>query len=327
MRTVYILIYEEVVLSAVSSVLDLLNAANDLIASGRKNSKNGFQIELISEKIKNIKLSTTARMMCSKTIKDVKRADLVIIPPFNGGADVILSKNEGIVQWLRTLNPNKIEVASLCYGSYFLAEAGLLSGKEGTSHWMAIDDMQRRYPDIKFLSDAVITDYKGVYTSGGAFSSLNLILYLVEKFSGSEVAVQLSKQFSIDMDRVTQAYFAVFQGQRNHKDDQIHKAQSYIEKNYSRQISVEQIADDANMSRRNFIRRFKDATRNNPLEYIQRVRIESAKKRIEKGERDVLSIMYYVGYNDIKTFRFIFKRITGITPQDYAKKYNSARRR
>jgi transcriptional regulator GlxA family with amidase domain len=169
----------------------------------------------------------------------------------------------------------------------------------------------------------VITDYKGIYTSGGAFSSLNLVLYLIEKFYGPEIAIQLSKEFSIDMDRVTQAYFAVFQGQRNHTDDQIHKAQSFIEKNYNREISVEQIAMHTNMSKRNFIRRFKGATRNNPLEYLQRVKIESAKRNIEKGSRNINSIMYEAGYNDIKTFRSIFKRITGITPQDYVRKYSS----
>jgi transcriptional regulator GlxA family with amidase domain len=171
------------------------------------------------------------------------------------------------------------------------------------------------------LPDTIITDHNGIYTSGGAFSSLNLILYLIEKFCGREISLQLSKEFSIDMDRITQSHFAVFQGQRNHNDTQVLKAQTFIEKKYNQEISVEQIAAHANMSKRNFIRRFKNATNNNPLEYLQRVRIESGKRLMESGERNILSIMHNAGYNDIKTFRTIFKRITGLTPQEYLKKY------
>jgi transcriptional regulator GlxA family with amidase domain len=320
MKTIHILIYEDAVLSAVSGVLDLFSRASTLMQL-KKKTKGAFKIELIGEKLKNIQLSLPAQFICSKTIAETNSPGLVIVPPFSINVDEALSKNEGITNWLRTLDLRKTEVASLCRGSYFLAEAALLDGREATSHWMSTDDMQRRYPQVKILPDVVITDYKGIYTSGGAFSSLNLVLYLIEKFCGPEIAIQLSKEFSIDMDRVTQAYFAVFQGQRNHKDEQIHKAQSFIERNYNREISVEKIALHTNMSKRNFIRRFKDATRNNPLEYLQRVKIESAKRSIEKGQSNINSVMYDAGYNDIKTFRSIFKRITGITPQDYVRKY------
>jgi len=131
----------------------------------------------------------------------------------------------------------------------------------------------------------------------------------------------LSREFSIDIDRVSQGYFALFQGQRNHTDEKIHKAQSYIEKNYNKEISVDQVATYCNMSRRNFVRRFKDAAQNTPLEYIQRVKIESAKKRFENGQNDVISVMLHVGYNDHKSFRSLFKRMTGLNPQAYWKKY------
>ena len=98
----------------------------------------------------------------------------------------------------------------------------------------------------------------------------------------------------------------------------------FIEENFHRQISVEEIAEQSNMSKRNFIRRFKKATQNTPLEYLQRVKIESAKKALERSSQDISSLMYDVGYNDVKTFRMIFKRITGLTPQEYQRKYNRA---
>jgi transcriptional regulator GlxA family with amidase domain len=128
--------------------------------------------------------------------------------------------------------------------------------------------------------------------------------------------------FSIDLDRMSQSHFAVFQGQRQHEDEEILRAQTYIEENFHAQISVEHVAEQTNMSKRNFIRRFKSATKNTPLEYLQRVKIESAKKALERNNYSILSLMYDVGYNDLKTFRTIFKRITGLTPQDYRRKYS-----
>lgn len=321
MKKVSIVIYEDAVLSSVSGVIDILMGANELIGKMKKRAKDTFQIELISERLKNVHLNAPAQFICTKTIAEFTHTDIVIVPPFSVSPDTALYKNKGIINWLRTLNLKKIEVASLCYGSYFLAEAGLLNGREATSHWKAVDEMKKKYPEVKILPDTIITDYNGVYTSGGAFSSLNLILYLIEKFCGRQIAIQLSKEFSIDMDRTSQAYFAVFQGQRKHDDAQIHQAQTFIEENYNKEISVEKIASYVNMSKRNFIRRFQDATRNNPLEYLQRVKIESAKKRIESGEHNILSTMYEAGYNDIKTFRAIFRRITGLAPQEYIKKY------
>lgn len=319
MKTVSLLIYEDAVLSSVSSVMDMLLATNRyLTEAGREPA---FRLELISEKVKNIQLHLPAQFICFKTINEVKHTDLILAPAFEGSPDVVLEKNKALVNWLSTMHAGGTEVASLCLGSYFLAEAGLLNGKSCTSHWMALDDMRARYPAVNILPDRVMTDEDGIYASGGAFISLNLILYLIEKFSGREVSIWVSKMFSIDMDRFNQAHFAVFQGQRRHEDEDILKAQTYIEQHYDQQISIEQIAGLANMSKRNFIRRFKLATHNTPLEYLQRVKIESAKKELEKTATNISTLMYNAGYNDLKTFRQVFKRYTGLTPQEYRRKY------
>lgn len=320
MKTVSLLIYEDAVLSSVSSVMDILVATNRFLAAAGK--EPAFQLELVSEKMKNIQLHTPAQFICFKTIDEVKHTDLILAPAFEGSPDTVLEKNKALVNWIRTMRACGTEVASLCLGSYFLAEAGLLNGKSCTSHWMALDDMRNRYPDIEILPDKVMTDEDGIYTSGGAFISLNLVLYLIEKFSGRETSIQVSKLFSIDMDRYNQAHFAVFQGQRRHEDEDILKAQIYIEQHYDQQISIEHIAAVANMSKRNFVRRFKQATHNTPLEYLQRVKIESAKKELENSALNINTLMYNAGYNDQKTFRQVFKRYTGLTPQEYRRKYS-----
>ncbi|WP_143310910.1 GlxA family transcriptional regulator [Chitinophaga vietnamensis] len=313
-------IYEDVVLSSVSGVLDIVAGVNGYLAAA--SAPPAFKITLVSERAKNIQLFLPAQFVDSKTLDEMHEADLIIVPAFPAGPDPIIEKNQALISWLREMHAQGTEVASLCMGSYFLAEAGLLKGKPCTSHWIAIADMKQRYPDINVLPDLVITDQDGIYTSGGAFSSLNLVLYLVEKFCGREAGIWASKMFSIDIDRNNQAHFAVFQGQRRHEDEEILKAQTYIEQNYHLPISIDQIAEITHMSKRNFIRRFKTATSNTPLEYLQRVKIESAKKALEHGGENISTLMYDVGYNDLKTFRMVFKRITGLTPQDYRRKYS-----
>lgn len=180
---------------------------------------------------------------------------------------------------------------------------------------------RRRFPQVDLQPDSVVTDQSGIYTGGGAFSSLNLVLYLVEKFCGHMIGVQVAKNFSIHRDHLNQAHFSVFQGLDQHGDDAILDAQAHIEAHYPDNISVERVAAYINMSKRNFIRRFKQAVQITPLEYIQRVRIEAEKRSLENGQRNIQSLVHEVGYSDSKTFRSIFKRLTGVTPQDYRNKY------
>jgi transcriptional regulator GlxA family with amidase domain len=320
MKKISLLIHEDVYSSSVAGAIDLFAGANWCLQQlGRPPA---FTLELVSEKIKNIQLSAPAQFICYATIAEVVQTDLIIVPGFNGEPKSILKKNAALVNWIKEMKDSGSEVASLCVGSFFLAEAGLLNGKLATSHWAAADEMQLEYPLINVKSDRVITDQEGVYTSGGAFSSIRLILYLIEKFCGREAAVWISKRFSIDIDYVSQAHFAVFTGQYQHNDHEILKTQAYIEQNYSSDISIDEISALTNTGKRNFIRRFKTATHNTPIEYLQRVRIEAAKKALEGEDWNIDEIMNRAGYEDIKTFRMIFKRITGLSPRDYRKKYS-----
>lgn len=319
-KHISLVVYEEAVLTAVSGPLDVLMGTNSYFQ--QRDEAPPFHIELISEKLKHIRLFLPAQFICHHSMRETDHSDLVIVPSFQGEPDRVLTKNRAVINWIREMKSRGAEVASLCRGSYFLAEAGLLEGFTCTSHWMAVEDMKRRYPGVQVLPDAVITDQDGIYTSGGAFSSIHLILYLIEKFCGREVGVQISKLFSIDIDRVSQAHFAVFQGQRGHEDRQILQAQLYIEKHYDDALTVEELASRFNMSRRNFIRRFKKATHNTPLEYLQRVKVEAVKKDLERGGESISSLMLKVGYNDPKTFRSVFRRVTGLTPQAYRNKYS-----
>ncbi len=321
MKEIALIIHEDATLSTVTGAMDMFIHTNMLFRQSGK--PKPFKIVLAGEKPNNDILPSGAFVNYME-FTQVANPDLIIIPAFYGDRDVMLKKHRALISWISGMHQQGAEVASLCSGCYFLAEAGLLAGISCTAHWSDMEDIVRRYPDINFLSDMVITDQEGIYTSGGAFSSLNLILYLIDKFCGKEVGIWASKMFSLDMDRVSQSHFAVFRGQRRHNDDDILKAQTYIEQNHHLQINIDEIAGHTNMSKRNFIRRFKKATQNTPFEYLQRVKIEAAKKALEKGSQNINLLMYDAGYNDIKTFREVFKKITGLTPQDYRRKYSRA---
>ena len=319
MKEVALIIHEDATLSTVTGAMDMFIHTNRLFQHSGKPLP--FKLVLAGEKHVNDVLPAGPFVSYSP-FEQITSPDLIITPAFYGDRDEMLKKHRGIIDWISEKFQSGAEVASLCSGAYFLAEAGLLPGRSCTCHWNDMADITQRYPGVNFLSDMVITDQDGVYTSGGAFSSLNLILYIIDKFCGREVGIWASKMFSLDMDRISQSHFAVFKGQRQHKDGDILKAQTYIEQNHHLQLNIDEIADHTNMSKRNFIRRFKKATQNTPFEYLQRVKIEAAKKALEKGSQNINELMYDAGYNDIKTFREVFKKITGLTPQDYRRKYN-----
>ena len=180
------------------------------------------------------------------------------------------------------------------------------------------------FPDVNLVDDRIMTEEDGIYTSGGAYSFLNLISYLIERYAGRDMAILISKAFMIDIDRISQSPFIIFSGQKAHDDEPIKKAQEFIESKFQDKITVDELAAQLCIGRRNLERRFKKATANTVVEYIQRVKIEAAKKTLETGRKNVNEVMYDVGYSDTKAFRTVFKKITGLSPVEYRNKYSKA---
>jgi transcriptional regulator GlxA family with amidase domain len=187
---------------------------------------------------------------------------------------------------------------------------------------MATNAFRTMFPDVELVTEKIITDEQGIYSSGGAFSYLNLILYQIGKYAGHDIAVLSAKVFAIEMERENQLSFTIFQGQKGHDDEPIKKAQEFIEHNYAEKITIDDLSSLVAVSRRNFERRFKKATSNTVAEYIQRVKIEAAKMSLESTRENVNDAMYKVGYSDPKAFRVSFKKITGLSPVEYRNKYN-----
>lgn len=255
-------------------------------------------------------------------LQKLKKSDLVIIPAISGDPKKALEANKKFIPWVIEQYRNGAEIASLCVGAFVLAATGLLNGKECSSHWKTAPEFREMFPDVTLVDGRIVTEQDGLYSSGGATSYWNLLLHLVEKHAGRETAILASKIYALEIDRKTQSPFVMFNGQKKHEDEPIRQAQEFIENNVTEKISVEELATRFAIGRRHFERRFKKATNNNPVEYIQRVKIEAAKKQFETSRKNVNEVMYDVGYSDTKAFRTVFKKITGLSPIDYRNKYN-----
>jgi transcriptional regulator GlxA family with amidase domain len=247
--------------------------------------------------------------------------DLIIIPALSGDLQVALETNKKILPWLIKQYAKGAELASLCLGAFLLASTGLVNGMKCSTHWGFANKFRNMFPDVIMQEGQIVTDEHGIYTSGGAHSYWNLLLHLVEKFTDRETAIFISKYFAIDINRNRQSVFALFTGQKDHHDEVVRQAQQFIEQNTEKRITVEMLAENLAIGRRSLERRFKKATNNSVLEYIQRVKVETAKRQFESSIKNINEVMFEVGYNDSKAFRNTFKKVTGLTPAAYRNRY------
>ncbi|MDB5060394.1 MAG: AraC family transcriptional regulator [Mucilaginibacter sp.] len=307
-------------LSSIVGSYKILTKANEYWKeSGRKEL---FKIELagISEKVEFYNGLFTVKPHTN--ISAITKTDLVIIPSLNHNYQNAVKGNKALISWIAEQYKSGAEIASVCTGAYLLASTGLLDGKSCSTHWIAADNFRSMFPKVNLQTDKLITDENGIYTNGGAYSFLNLLIYLVEKKFDRQTAIYCSKVFQIEMDRQSQSEFIIFKGQKLHGDEMVKEAQSYIENNLHEKMSFEHLSSRFAVGRRNFDRRFIKATGNTPLEYLQRVKIESAKRAFETNRKTINEVMYDVGYSDVKAFREVFRKITGMSPLEYRSKYN-----
>jgi transcriptional regulator GlxA family with amidase domain len=309
-----------VALGCIEGSFRMFNTANDFLAAQGKQPL--FKVQLVGIDKETQVYDRLFTVVPDLSIDQVRKTDLIIIPAVNGDWSQVISSNSGFFPWIVSQYKSGAEVASLCVGAFLLASTGLMKGKKCATHWSSENDFRQMFPDVIMVSDKIITDQQGIYSSGGANSFWNLLLYLVEKYTDRQLAILCSKYFAIEIDRTTQSPFIIFKGQKGHEDLVIKKAQEYIEENYQEKITVDDLASMFAVGRRNFERRFKKATENTVMEYIQRVKMEAAKNSLESSRENVNEVMYSVGYSDTKAFRTIFRKVTGLSPLEYRHRYN-----
>jgi len=320
MKNIIIIVPNDAVMASIVDPLTIFRGVNDLLQVGGKPAVFNVQLVGLTEQV--VLTSGQFSVHTDALLHQVTNPDLIIIPALGGDLRETVKKNKDFLPWIIQQYHMGCEVASLCIGAFLLAATGLLNGKECSSHWLTADLFREMYPEVNLVNGRIVTEQGGLYSSGGATSYWSLLLHLIEKYAGREMAIMTSKVYALEIDRKSQSPFAMFNGQKKHADEPVKLAQEFIETNLTEKIFVEQLASKFAIGKRHFERRFKMATNNTPLEYMQRVRVEAAKKQLETSSKNVSEVMYEVGYSDSKAFRTVFKKITGLSPVDYRNRYN-----
>jgi transcriptional regulator GlxA family with amidase domain len=318
---VSILVLEDCTPMAPVSALEIFNKAGATYQEITKSPRPFFETELISIKGKRVKSTDQLGITCTSSIDVLSKTDLVVIPSIDFDIENKLQQNNKAIPHLIRLHKKGAELCSLCTGTFLLAATGLLKNRSATTHWYMAPKFQAMFPDVKLQHHKVIVDEGGIYSSGGATSSMHLAIYLTEKYCGKETANIAARMLLLDGSNVSQTKFSLFMPQTQHADEAIARAQKFIEQEQAEKLTVESVASKVHLSKRSFIRRFKSATGNTPVEYMQRMNVEKAKQQLEHGKNSIEEIIYSLGYNDIHSFRKIFARYTDLTPREYRERY------
>jgi len=278
-----------------------------------------FRVRTVTIDGRSVRSPYGLSILPEAAIDAVSRTDIIIVPTSGLNLDLKLVEHSALLPWLRRHYEAGAYVVGVCMGAAYLAEAGLLDGRIGTTHWAVAGDFVRRFPQVRWHPELFVTEDQRTLCSGGVGSAIDISLYLVEKFCGHEVALQTAKALLLPMPRLhhTQTGYAVLPVSQAHDDALIRRIEAWLLENFRTDISTRMLADRAGMGERTFVRHFKAATGRLPAAYIQALRIEAAKVLLEHENRPVQSIAESIGYSDLAFFRSLFRRATGMTPQQY----------
>jgi len=279
-----------------------------------------FDVQTVGENRKPVTFANGVTLHPSVTLDSVK-PDLIVVPSIGEELDSALKKNQPYVDWVRESFKRGAHVSSFCTGAFVLGASGVLDDKRATTHWFFANDFRHRFPLVTLQERHMIVDEGDIVTCGGATTFLNLMIYLIEKYFNHDLAVYASKMFLIDMDRPSQLPFQIQSPSPTHGEHAVARIQTFIAEHLQDELKIDAVARKAGMSVRNFSRRFKSATGEAFSSYLQKLRLENAKRLLESTDFSALEIMYRVGYNDDRSFRRLFKQYTGLTPKHYRNKF------
>lgn len=300
---------------------DLLRKSAELAASAPTPPRRRLEVMLVSGAgRREVEVAGGLTLRCEATLATAGPCDLAVVPALDPDVAESVAQNRSVLPFLARLHARGGEVASACTGAFVLGEAGLLDGRRATTHWAFQRELAERYPRVELAPQAVIVDDRRVVTAGGATSFINLAHFLVERVLGPEVAWAASRMFLIDPNKSPQGAYAIFSSQKDHGDEKILRAQEILEREVASAPAVEELARRVALSQRTFLRRFQAATGEAPRAYGLRVRVEAAKRALERGA-PVADVASRVGYEDVVAFRKIFSRTVGLTPVEYRARY------
>lgn len=256
-------------------------------------------------------------------IADLPPCELIVVPGFMFNILGVLPRLSTMIDWLRQQHQQGRYIASLCTGAFVTAQAGLLDGRSATTHWAFSEQFARRFPKIRLHTERTVTDDGQLLCSGGSTSCSDLLLHLIRKFASPQLAAECAKKLLVDVTARSQMPYSSTTFKKNHSDAEVLRLQIWLEKHLSSPVQLEQLAEQFGLSPRNLIRRFKDATGQTPMQYLQELRIEKAKLLLETSEDAFEQITLQVGYEDGNSFRRLFKQRVGLAPSAYRKRFAS----
>src|SRR6202166_3352540 len=322
MREITVLLLDQMFSSTAIGPMEVFRHAGSLwnILTGMRSAPR-FHVTTASADGRPVQCDGEIQIQPNVALKDVGKTDLIFVPTTGLSVDDVVERNAPIVPWLKRRSTSGVAIASVCSGVGLVAATGLLDGKRATTHWGLAERFREKYPKVKWMPELMVTEDRGLYCGGGVHAALDLSLYLVEKFCGHGIAMQSAKAMLIDTPRAWQAGFAVVPLQTEHNDDSISSAQEWLHQNFHRSFPLEAPARRVGMSLRNFVRRFKQATGDSPLIYLQKLRVAAAKRLLEGDHRTMQQISDAVGYQDVAYFRGLFQRHTGASPSAYRRRF------
>lgn len=327
MANLTLLVENNCVASAVAGLVDALSVANLWWAYTKKDAVGPlFETEIVSIDGQAITAQGGIRITPLRAIRDTEKTDLILLPAFLPPFDRDSPRLKTICAWTVDNHNRGNDIACTCTGTFLLAETKLLDGRLATTNWQFADLFKRSYPKVNLQIDRMLTVDGGLYCTGAATALMGLCLHLIEKYGSPELATRCAKSLLVDTDRHHQSPYIIHDFPKNHSDDQIRKAQLWMEKKFDRKFSVDDMAESIGLSPRHFIRRFKTATGETPVAYLQRLRIEKAKRLLERTRDTVNEITWKVGYEDINSFRRLFIKHAGLSPKNYRNKFANASR-
>jgi transcriptional regulator GlxA family with amidase domain len=325
-RHVSLVALPDAVVSTLSGIFDVMNAFALMgLPNKRTGSQVPFHVEIVGEAVGPLALASGVPINVQRAIAEIETTDIVIVPS-------VLLRPEGwekgrypsLVDWLRTMHDRGAVLCSACSGIFLLAETRLFDGKDATVHFGYARAFATKYPAVPIHPERVLV-ISGVHeelvSSGASMSWHDLVLYLIARYAGATAAQEVARLFALQWHQDGLTPYIVFEGKRDHGDGDIESAQQWLNNHFSVAHPVEEMIKRSRLAERTFKRRFTQATGLTPLVYVQRLRIEDAKRRLERTDTPVEEISWQVGYEDPAFFRRLFKRTTGLAPGAYRKRF------
>ena len=310
--------------SSVYGPMDALSIANALWVARKKVKTPLFEPVLVGAGQGAVSCAFGAEIRPGVSLAESNALDMLVVGAFQGRVDDGLHSVSQAISAVKALHEKGCLVASTCTGAFVLAEAGILDGRSATTHWKFASAFRRRYPRVRLNENRVLVEEAGVITTGATTAWQSLVLRTIEIFGSVDLAAECAKVLLIDAGRAEQTPYMDALSVREHGDEAIGGVQAWLEAELGSHISVENMAEKAGLGLRTFIRRFKKATSESPLVYLQTLRIQTARHLLETTRQSVDEITWAVGYEDTSSFRRLFKRTTGLTPREYRDRFSSA---